>query len=199
MKLRPRIVLSTFVLLFAAAFTLSNGTATAVAQQPAGIQDAWTTLADQPASHTAFSFDRSMMQVAQSLLESGGMNPEHAAAALTGISVDNYHYAEPAFYTPEALSAIIASYRAAGWKHLVNANQSPAQSAQPRGIVTDLWLHNSGANINGITVLTRSPRDMSVIQVACELRPLDLVHLSGHFGIPKVDPNAVMVPAPDGK
>ncbi|MEO6911395.1 MAG: hypothetical protein ABI158_10780 [Edaphobacter sp.] len=171
----------------------------ALSQQPAGIQDAWTTLADQPASHTGFTFDRSMMQVAQAVLESGGMSPERAAAALTGISVDNYHYAEPAFYTPESMSAIIASYHAAGWKHLVNANQSPAESAQPHGIITDLWLHNSGADINGLVVLTRSPRDMSVIQVACELRPLDLVHLSGHFGIPKVDPNAVMVPAPDGR
>jgi len=140
-----------------------------------------------------------MMQVAQAVLESGGMSQERAAAALTGISVDNYRYAEPAFYTPEAMSALVASYRAAGWKHLVNANQSPAESAQPRGIITDLWLHNSGADINGLVVLTRSPRDMSVIQVACELRPLDLIHLSGHFGIPKVDPNAVMVPAPDGR
>jgi hypothetical protein len=198
MNLRPRLALPS-TLFIAAICTLSLSIPAANAQQPAGIQSAWTTLADQPASHTAFSFDRTMMQVAQSLLESGGMSSERAAAALTGISVDNYHYSEPAFYTPEAMSAITASYHAAGWKHLVDANQSPASSAQPRGIVTDLWLHNSGPNISGVVVLTRSPRDMSVIQITCELRPLDLVHLSGHFGIPKVDPNAVMVPAPDGR
>jgi hypothetical protein len=40
---------------------------------------------------------------------------------------------------------------------------------------------------------------MNVIEVSGELRPLDLVHLSGHFGIPKVDPEAVMVPAAPGK
>ena len=199
MNLRSRSALFTLLLLLIAICTSVLCTSTARAQQPAGIQDAWANLANQPASHTGFSFDRSMMQVAQAVLESGGMSPERAAAALTGISVDNYHYAEPAFYTPEAMSAIVASYHAAGWKHLVNANQSPAESAQPRGIITDLWLHNSGPNITGVTVLTRSPRDMSVIQVTCELRPLDLVHLSGHFGIPKVDPNAVMVPAPDGR
>ncbi len=195
MNLRLRLALSTSVLL---TFVVV-GTLAVRAQQPAGIQDAWTSLADQPASHTGFVFDRSMMQVAQAVLESGGMSPERAAAALTGIAVDNYHYSEPAFYTPEAMSAIIASYHAAGWKHLVNANQSPAESAQPHAIITDLWLHNSGMNIDGVTVLIRSPRDMSVIQVTCQLRPLDLVHLSGHFGIPKVDPNAVMVPAPDGR
>jgi hypothetical protein len=118
---------------------------------------------------------------------------------LTGISVDNYHYPHPAFYTPETMASIIAGYHAAGWKHLVNGNQTPANTAQPHSTVTDLWLRFAGPDITGVTVLTRSPQNMSVVQVACELRPLDLVHLSGHFGIPKIDPNAVMVPAPDGK
>jgi len=156
-------------------------------------------LADQPATHTSFSFDRSELQIAQNLLASGGLDANHAAAALTGISVDNYRYPHPAFYTPETMASIIAGYHAAGWKHLVNANQTPANTAQPHATVTDLWLHFAGPDITGITVLNRSPRDMSVIQVTCELRPLDLVHLSGHFGIPKVDPNAIMVPAPDGR
>jgi hypothetical protein len=170
-----------------------------IAGLPPGTQEALMNLADQPATHTAFSFDRSMLQIAQNLLASGGMDANHAAAALTGISIDNYRYARPAFYTPETMASIISAYHAAGWKHLVNVNQTPANTSQPRATVTDLWLHFTGPDINGITVLARSPRDMSVIQVACELRPLDLVHLSGHFGIPKVDPNAVMVPAPDGR
>ena len=175
----------------------------AYAQPPAGspadLQSALMNLADQPAAHTSFSFDRTELQVAQNLLESNGMDANRAPAALTGISVDNYRYPRPAFYLPETMASIIANYHAAGWKHLVNANQTPANTAQPHATVTDLWLRFAGPDITGITVLTRSPRDMSVIQIACELRPLDLIHLSGHFGIPKVDPNAVMVPAPDNR
>jgi hypothetical protein len=175
----------------------------AYAQPPAGspadLQSALMNLADQPAAHTSFSFDRSELQLAQNLLESNGMDANRAPAALTGISIDNYRYPRPAFYLPETMASIIANYHAAGWKHLVNANQTPANTAQPHSTVTDLWLRFAGPDITGITVLTRSPRDMSVIQIACELRPLDLVHLSGHFGIPKVDPNAVMVPAPNGR
>ena len=174
-----------------------------LAQPPAGtpadLQSALMGLADQPASHTAFTFDRSELQIAQNLLASGGMDANHAAAALTGISVDNYRYPRPAFYTPEAMASIIAGFHAAGWKHLVNANQTPANTAQPRSTVTDLWLRYVGPDVTGVTVLTRSPRDMSIVQITCELRPLDLIHLGGHFGIPKIDPNAVMVPAPDGK
>ena len=175
----------------------------AYAQPPAGtpadLQGALMNLADQPATHTSFTFDRSELQVAQNLLASGGLDANHAAAALTGISVDNYHYPRPAFYTPGTMASIIAGYHAAGWKHLVNANQTPANTAQPHSTVTDLWLRFVGPDITGVTVLTRAPSNMSVVQISCELRPLDLVHLSGHFGIPKVDPNAVMVPAPDGR
>jgi len=168
------------------------------AQTPPGMQDRLSTLADQPATHTGFTFDRTMMQAAQGVLEAGGMDAERAAAALNSITFDTYRYKEPAFYTPEAMASIIDAYHRAGWKHLVNGNQTPANSAQPRTTITDLWLHFNGADIDHVTVLVRAARDMNVIQVGGDLRPLDLVHLSGHFGIPKVDPNAVMVPAPEG-
>ena len=175
----------------------------AAAQQPPGapppppnFQQELAALADQPATHSGVVFDRNMMQIAQGVLEAQGMDPQRAAAALHGISFDNYRYASPAFYTPEAMAAVIDSYHAAGWKHLVAANQTPASSAQPNHTITDMWLHFSGADIDGVTVLTRAPRMMNVVQVSCDLRPLDLMHLGGHFGIPKVDPNTVMVPAP---
>ena len=134
-------------------------------------------LADQPASHFGTTFDRNMLQLAQGYLEAGGMEHDRAAAALHGIAIDNYRYQRPAFYTPEAMAALLASYNAAGWKHLVNANQTPENSAQPSKPITDMWLHFTGADVDGVTVLTRGVKTMNVIQVACDLRPLDLLHL----------------------
>lgn len=166
------------------------------AQEPPAVAQSLGSLADQPGTHTAFSFDRSLMQIAQNLLQSNGMDANRAAAALTGISVDSYHYPRPAFYTPEVMGTIIDTFHTAGWKHLVNGNQTPANSAQPHAALTDMWLHFSGADVDDFMVMIRAPKDMTVIQVTGDLRPLDLLHLSGHFGIPKVDPNAVMVPAP---
>jgi hypothetical protein len=168
----------------------------AQAQQPANIDQTLSTLADQPATHTGFIFDRSMIESARGIL---GIDDARAAAAIKSIAFDTYRYPQAAFYTPEAMASLIARYHAAGWKHLVNVNQTPANTAQPSHAVTDLWLHFTGADIDGVTVLSRAPRNMNVIQLTCDLRPLDLVHLSGHLGIPKVDPNAVMVPAPDNK
>jgi hypothetical protein len=154
-------------------------------------------LADQPPTHLGFVLDRSMLQAARGVLESNGMTPERAAAALSSISYDNYRYAHPAAYTPGTMASIAAAYQSAGWKHLVNAHEPTAGAPQIKGTATDLWLHFTGPDIDGITVMTRGSRDVNLIQVACDLRPLDLLHLSGHFGIPKLDSNAVMVPAPD--
>ena len=183
------------------ALFIASSTFDLLAQSPTppDISRALSALADEPPSHTGFVFDRSMLQAAQVLLESSGMDAKRAAAALSSISYDNYRYAEPAVYNHDSLASIVAKYHAAGWQHLVNGHEREQGANQKPHPITDLWLHSSGMDIDGITVLTRGDRNVNVIQISCELRPLDLIHLSGHFGIPKVDPDAVMVPAPDSK
>lgn len=167
------------------------------AQQPRGIADAMNNFADQPATRVEFSFDRSQLQSAENSYLYGG--DSRRSAALYSITVDTFHYPRPVFYTPEVMAQIVSIYHAAGWQHLVNANAGPEQSASPTAPITDMWLHFNGAEIDDVTVLVRAQREMNLIQISCLLRPLDLLHLSGHFGIPRVDPNAVMVPAPNSK
>ncbi len=189
-------------LLLAASIAGSNGFAQQNSAAPPppvafpgpDMNQVFSTLSDQPATHTGISFDRGELSAAQMFLEANGVDAKRAAAALTGISFDTYRYAKPAFYTPEAMSALLVGYKASGWKHLVNANQTAANTAQPEHPVTDLWLHFSGADIDAVTVLTRASRNMTVVRITGDLRPLDLLHLGGKFGIPKVDPSAVMVP-----
>jgi len=152
--------------------------------QPPGAAEALAQLTSQPAARTSFTFDRDMLE---SLL---GNRP----VGLNSITLENYRYHEPAFYVPEEFTALRAAYRAAGWTHLVDAHAGPRQQATPEKPLTDLWLHYHGAEIDEVAVLIRAPRQMTLIEVSGMLRPLDLVHLGGHFGIPKVDPNAVMVP-----
>lgn len=159
------------------------------ALQPPGVAEAFAGLTSQPATHSSFTLDRDMLR---SVL---GNQP----FALSSVTVTNYRYQEPAFYVPEALAALRHAYGAAGWKHMVEAHVTPREEASPIKPITDLWLHFHGTEIDDVAVLIRAPRQMNVVQVSGLLRPLDLVHLGGHFGIPKVDPDAVMVPAPPGR
>jgi hypothetical protein len=167
----------------------------AMAQQPAGVNEALKNLTSERATRSAITLDRNILQAASGFLDDGSGPP----AQLNSITVENYRYSEPAFYIPESLHELVGAYDRAGWKHLVDQHVSTREEASPTKPLTDLWLHFTGADIDGVTVVVRGVKQMSVIEVSGVLRPLDLVHLSGHFGIPKVDPNAVMVPAAPGK
>jgi hypothetical protein len=163
--------------------------------QPPGVSETLQGMASEHATHTAVTFDREMLQSMNGMFgDNGG-----PVAGLNSITVENYRYHEPAFYVPENFHALVMSYEHAGWTHLVDQKASPRDSTTPTRPLTDLWLHFKGTNVDGLTVVVRGPKQMSVIEVSGILKPLDLVHLSGHFGIPKVDPSAVMVPAAPGK
>ncbi len=177
---QPRIVSSLLITLYS--LTCVAGL---YAQQPAGVPEILQTLSSEHATHTAITFDRDMLQTADGFIDLG-------TAALNAITVENYRYSDRAFYIPENMAALNDAYNQAGWKHLVNQHAGPRDGSTPSKPLIDLWLHYSGTQINYVTVLIRAPRQMSVIEVSGSLRPLDLVHLSGHFGIPKVDPDAVM-------
>jgi hypothetical protein len=193
MKLRLPRVSSALPALMLSLTMMAGLPLTAQTPQPPGVSEALQNMASEHASRTAFTFDRDMLQTANALLSSGS-----GAGELSSVSFETYRYREPAFYIPEAMHGLIAAYSAAGWQHLVNQNASPRESASPTRPLTDLWMHFRGTNIDALTVLIRAPREMTVVEVSGELKPMDLLHLGGHFGIPRVDPNAVMVPAPPG-
>jgi hypothetical protein len=147
-------------------------------------------ISSQRAAATTITFDRDMLDA----MLGGGR-----AADFNGVSFEHYQYPEPVFYIPEQMHALEQAYHAAGWKHLIDANAGPRESASPTKPITDMWFHYSGGDIDHITVLIRGRKEMNVVRVSGMLRPMDLVHLGGHFGIPKVDPGAVMEPAPSDR
>ena len=188
MKLCVYGVLFGFALVFAAPLT-------ALAQEPAGVDDALRNMTSEHANHTSFTFDHDMLQSAVGFLNDGQGPPMQ----LNSITVENYRYHEPAFYIPDRMHDLVSAFDRGGWKHLVDQHATPLDATTPRRTLTDLWLHFNGADIDNVMVLLRGTKQMSVIEVSGQLRPLDLVHLSGHFGIPQGVPTAVMVPAPPGK
>jgi len=52
---------------------------------------------------------------------------------------------------------------------------------------TDVWFVLDGLNVRGAVVLAETPRSLTLVTVAGDLSPVDLLHLRGHFGIPKLD------------
>ena len=142
------------------------------------------------AFHTDFTFDRSMLQLASGLWEGPG-DPAFSDAVnrLDGISIHSYHYAAPGMYDPRLLDAVRRQYSALGWQHLVTARSAA------NGGATDLWISFHHMRATGAVVLFQSSTNLNLIAFSGNLSPLDMLHLRGHFGIPRF-PGDRFVPAP---
>jgi hypothetical protein len=149
-------------------------------------------LARTAAFHTDFTFDRTMLQMVNNMWEGpGDPRLEEAVSRLDGIAVHSYHYAAPGMYDPRLLETVRRQYSAMGWEHLVTA-----RSVQTGG-ATDLWISFHHMRATGAIVLFQSPTNLNLIAFSGNLSPLDLLHLRGHFGIPRF-PGDRFVPAPGG-
>jgi hypothetical protein len=51
---------------------------------------------------------------------------------------------------------------------------------------TDVFVRMDHANFNGAVVVVANERNVNVIEIDGMISPLDLLHLRGHFGIPKL-------------
>ena len=139
-------------------------------------------LGQRAAFHTDFTFDRSMLQVAGYFIGDGDQETRNAIAKLNSISVHSYHFAAPGLYDPAALDLIRRQYEAAGWRHLVAAHSKsdPFSAGQ-----TDLWINFAHMDVTGMMVLISSPKDLDLVSLDGDISTVDLLHLRGHFGIPR--------------
>jgi len=137
-------------------------------------------LGRRAAFHTDFTFDKSMLEMANNFV--GDEESRQIVAKLRGISVHSYKFSAPGLYDPGALEAVRAQYRSRGWKHLVTSQSYVATPGQAR---TDVWVRFEHANVEGMVLLVANQTNLNLVAINGTLSPLDLLHLRGKFGIPK--------------
>jgi hypothetical protein len=192
---RSRAIGALFALLLAGPLVVFGQGAQAAPnqQQPLSwVPQGFEALGQRAAFHTDFTFDRSMLQLAGYFIGDTDPQARSAIAKLNGISVHSYHFASPGLYDPGALDLIRRQYEAAGWRHLVAAHGKgdPFDAGQ-----TDLWINFSHMDVTGMMVLVSTPKDLNLIALNGDISTLDLLHLRGHFGIPRFSGDG-FVPGP---
>ena len=193
---RARFFVALLTLLLAAPLAVFAKSAPAPPpQQPpmSWIPQGFEVLGQRAAFHTDFTFDRSMLQLAGYFIGDADQEARNAIAKLNGISVHSYHFASPGLYDPSALDLIRRQYEAAGWRHLVAAH-GKGDPFNP-GQQTDLWINVSHMDVTGMMVLISAPKDLNLIALNGDISTLDLLHLRGHFGIPRFSGDG-FVPGP---
>ena len=144
-------------------------------------------LRQSASSKTEFTLDHSMLVLA-SKLDSNNEDLRRVIAGVSGLSVHRYRLPDAGMYDPEALDAVKHEYHAAGWKQLVNNHQRKDGTG-----VTNLWIRFQNNAISNVAILVTRADEVTLITVSGSISPLDLSHLGGHFGIPKIE-GGVQVP-----
>jgi hypothetical protein len=125
-----------------------------------------------------------MLAAATSLMSDSDAEARQAIGKLDGVSVHILRFGDAGVADPDAVAAIREAYHLRGWKHLVSATKAggPVHDG-----TTDVWLVLDGTNVRGAVVLAETPKSITLVTVAGNLSPTDILHLRGHFGIPRFD------------
>jgi len=141
-------------------------------------------LSSQAKLRSSFTLDRTMLSVAAGLVPDSEPGTRQAINKLDGVSVHVLRFGAPGIADERQVDAVRAAYHLRGWKHLVSTTNAggPVHSG-----TTDVWLVLDGANVRGAVVLAETPASLTLVTVAGNLSPVDLMHLRGHFGIPSFE------------
>ncbi len=132
----------------------------------------------------SFTLDRTMLNAAASTLPDTDEPTRQAINRLDGVSVHLLRFGSLGIPDEAAVNSIRESYHLRGWKHVVTTqgNGGPVHDG-----TTDVWVVMDGMNVRGAVVLAETPKSLTLVTVAGNLSPVDLLHLRGHFGIPRFE------------
>ncbi len=160
-------------------------------------------LNQQASWHTDFTFDRSLLALAGNFTGVDDRTRQ-TIARLNGVAVHLYRFSAPGAYDSASVDAVRAEYNSLGWKHVVTANKFPDVQGSQSGYGgapgefipsgpgrTDVWLESHGVNFAGVAILLAGQRSVNLITVSGDISTLDLLHLRGHFGIPRFPDDAL--------
>lgn len=141
-------------------------------------------LSSVAAVKNSFTFDRNMLQAAASVVDNDDEPTRLAINHLDGVSVHLLRFGDLGIPDERAVDAIRDSYHLRGWKHVVTTTQA---GGPVRNGTTDVWVVLDGVNLRGAVILAETAKSLTLVTVAGNLSPVDLLHLRGHFGIPRFE------------
>ena len=130
--------------------------------------------------HTDITFDNKMLRELARGLPSD-QEAHRIVSNLDSVTVHIYRYSRPGLYKPADLSPLRNHYRVPEWKHLVAVG--PSGQKQPAR--TDLWIRFRQGNVEAMALLHAEPKTLDIVEITGKLSPFELLHLRGHFGIPR--------------
>lgn len=138
--------------------------------------DLFASLEPKSTEHVAVSLDAGMLQFAAGFLGSDPQITKIKAivAGLKGIYVRSLTFANEGDYSRADVDKIRT--RLKGWNKIVEVHES--------GEDTGIYVKTDGQTVQGVVILSAEAKELTLVNIAGNIRLEDLKALSGKFGIP---------------
>lgn len=156
-------------------------------EQPGRIPQGVQSLQQFAASKSEFTFDHSMLVLA-SKLQPDNEDLRRVIAGVSGVSVHRYRFSSARQYDDATLRSVGDEYHAAGWMRVLNKREKDSGTG-----MTSVWIRLENNAISNVAVLLAKANEVDFAEISGSISPVDISHLGGHFGIPKIE-GGVVVP-----
>jgi len=142
-------------------------------------------LASRARNAVDISLNRSTLQLAARFLD--GSDPDEArvkklVAALDGIYIRSFEFKRDGEWSSPDLDAVRAQLKSPEWSRIVGYR------GEDEGETAEVYVRTSEQKVTGVVILTAEPREFTVVNIAGPVDLDTLADLSGHFGVPKLEP-----------
>jgi hypothetical protein len=146
-------------------------------------------LSRQASMKESFTLDRNMLSLAAGMMPDQDADDRQVIRKLDGVNVHLLRFSPDGIPDESLVAAVRSAYHLRGWKHL--ATTTAGSGGPIHDGTTDIWVVLDGANVRGAVVLNETSHSLTLVTVAGNLNPVDILHLRGHFGIPRFDDNGL--------
>jgi hypothetical protein len=134
-------------------------------------------------STTNVTLDKNMLGLASGMMNGKDRNQsqmKEITSKLNGIYVHTFQYDSDWVYDRKSVTELRKQFAAPVWSSMVSTHNDG------KGGDTDIWVHMVNGTMQGMMIVTATPRELTFVQIDGEIRPEDFKNLQGSFGIPGV-------------
>jgi hypothetical protein len=142
-------------------------------------------LAAKAADSIDISLNASMLQFAAKFLD--GKDPDEAKikkliVGIDSIAIRSFEFKADGEWAQSDLEGVRSQLKAPGWSRLLGfKSASEGESAE-------VHVFNEKEKIAGVAIVITAPREFTVVNLTGAIDMDSLAELSGHFGMPKIEP-----------
>jgi hypothetical protein len=142
-------------------------------------------LAAKASDSVDISLNGSMLQFAAKFLD--GKDADEARVkkligGIEGIYVRSFEFKKDGEWSQTDLEGVRSQLKAPEWSRMVGVKSSS------EGSTAEVFFRGENQRVTGVAIVVTNPREFTVVNLAGTIDMDSLADLSGHFGVPKIEP-----------